>query len=302
MAKNIPDVGCVESHFLDSGSFTLWTKAAEYAKKNNCPDPYAFYTTPEFYAYCDAYAEFIKKYSAGIDLYANVDAIPNPDITWRNQQYLEKLGLTPVPVVHYRTSMKWLKHYMNRGHEVIALGGMVGSTSQEECRRWIDEAFDTVCDQKSRLPKVKIHGFGVTTYDLLLRYPWYSVDSTSWTKIGAFGGILVPHKRAGAWVFDVAPYIMKTSNDSPSKEVRGQHVSTLSTAEQKIVRQWLKEIKVPLGQFDTDGTTVLKDGVLTHHSHRKVANLHFFERMRASLPAYPWPFRITSRKGFWEAD
>lgn len=289
-------VGCVESHFLDSGSFTLWTKAAEWAKANGRRDE-DFYKTKEFHDYMDSYAEFVKKYQVGIDLYANVDAIGYPERTWNNQRYLEEVHeLLPVPVVHYRTDLKWLLKYMNSGkYEVIALGGLVGSTDTPECRAWLDRAFEIVCDQPSRLPRVKIHGFGVTTYDLLLRYPWYSVDSTSWTKVGAFGGILVPHRRGGKWDFSEAPYIMKVSNDSPDKKARGKHVMSLNQMERDIIVDWLAEIGVPMGRFAPDGVTVEEHGVITRHSERKVANLLFFEMFRAWLPAYPWAFHLKKK-------
>lgn len=292
-------VGCVASHFLDSGSFTLWTTAAKYAKENKC-GKWDFYETQEFWDYIDAYAEFIKKYSYAIDLYANVDVIPNPELSWRNQKYLEKKhGLRPVPVVHYTTDLDWLKFYIKKDYELIGLGGLVGSTSQEECRAWIDKAFDIVCDQPSRLPKVKIHGFGVTTYDLLLRYPWWCVDSTSWTKIGAYGGILVPHKRKGKWVFTEQPYLMKVSDESPDVKTKGKHVLTMSQMEQTIIKEWLAEIGIPLGKRDSNGE-VIEWGVVTQHTYRRAANLLFFERMRLSLPEWPWPFRSTRRKGFWD--
>lgn len=291
-------VGCVNSHFLDSGAFTLWTKAAKYAEEKKC-GRWDYYDTTEFWAYMDAYANFVKKYQVAIDLYANVDVIPNPKLTWRNQAYLEEQhGIEPVPVVHFTTNLKWLQFYMDRGYEVIGLGGLVGSTSQDDCRAWIDRAFDMVCDHSSRLPQVKIHGFGVTTYDLLIRYPWYSVDSTSWTKIGAFGGILVPHKRRGKFIFDEQPYLMKVSGESPDRGKMGRHVLTMSQAEIAIVQEWLDYIKVPMGKMDGAGETV-EWGVVTQHTYRRAANLLFFEEMRKALPDYPWPFRSVRSKGFF---
>jgi len=301
------EVGCVNSHFLDSGSFTLWTKAAKWAKEHG-KSQWDFYDTKEFWKYVDDYAAFVKKYSYGIDLFANIDAIPNPDITWRNQQYLEeKHGLRPVPVVHYKTDLKWLKHYMERDYPVIALGGLVGSTSQDACQGWIDRAFSIVCDQPSRLPLVRIHGFGVTNYDLMLRYPWWSVDSTSWTKVGAYGGIMVPHLRRGKWVFithdpRLIPYVVKVSNDSPDKKLKGKHYLNMSETEKAIVRKWLDEIEIPLGSFEDDGETIKEMGVVTRHTERRAANLLFFERLRMELPEYPWPFRTAKRKGFGVAQ
>lgn len=290
------EVGCINSHFLDSGSFSLWTKAAEYAKEHKCLNKYAYYDTPEFWAYADAYVEFVKAYSIGIDLYANIDVIPDPVLSYRNLKYLESKGLKPVPVIHYTTDLKWLRKHIDEGYEMIGLGGLVGSIKEDGCIGWIDRCFDTVCDNPSRLPTIKLHGFGVTSYDMMIRYPWWSVDSTSWTKAGAFGGIYVPHQRQGKWVFDEQPYLMKVSDESPDRKKQGTHYLTMSPMEQKIIREWLEYLGVPLGKLDDKGET-LEFGVITRHTERRAANLLFFEEMRKSLPDWPWPFVSKRKKG-----
>lgn len=298
-------VGCVESHFLDSGSFTLWRKNDALMEEDPKRDPWAFYDSDEFWQYVDDYCAFVKKYKIAIDLYANVDVIPNPKLTWRDQRYIEKnYGLKPVPVVHYKTDLKWLRHYIDKGYEMICLGGLVGSTSQDACRAWIDRCFEMVCDNPSRLPCVKLHGFGVTSFELMFRYPWYSVDSTSWTKVGAYGGILVPHRRGGKFIFTEQPYLMKMSDESPETVMFDRHYLTMSKAEQAVVEEWLDLIKVPLGKRGPrkpDGSLgeIIELGVVTGHADRRAANLHFFELMRDAIPKYPWPFRSTRRQGFF---
>lgn len=299
---NNPTAGMVESHFLDSGAFTIWTEAAKYEEKHKHKGQtrWDYYRTKRFRRYMDEYAGWVKEHLDVVDLYANVDAIPHPEVTWENQQYLEKEhGLHPVPVVHYRTDLKWLKHYMDRGYEIIGLGGLVGSTSQESCRAWLDRAFEMVCDGPGNLPRHKMHGFGVTSHNMMTRYPWWSVDSTSWTKVGAYGGIIVPHKRRNQFVYNEQPYILKVSMDSPDRKSYGKaHYELLSPDERRIVREWLEEIEIPLGRLSKDGTRILEFGVITHHAERKAANLLYFERMRAALPEYPWPFTKRRLKGF----
>ncbi len=282
-------IGTVESHFLDSGAFTLKTQAIQWAKKTG-RSKWDFYDTKDFWAYIDDYARFVKKYRIAIDYYANVDVIPNPGLTWRNQKYLEeKFNLEPVPTVHYTTNLKWLQKYINTGYKFIGIGGLVGSMNQDYCRDWLDDAFDIVCDTPNRMPRVRMHGFGVTGYELMLRYPWWSVDSSSWTKIGAFGGILVPHKRGGKFVFSEQPYIVKMSEDSPDSKNQGKHYQTMKEAEKRIVLEWLEKIGIALGDEKTKG-------VLNRHIERRAACLLFFEEMRQSLPKYPWPFHRPSPK------
>lgn len=279
---------------------------------------YSYYDSKEFWDYLESYACFVKKYRVAIDLFANVDVIGNPELTYRNQKYLEeKHGLLPVPVVHYKTDLLWLRRYMKEGYSLIGVGGLVGRDSPESKLLWLDRVFDLVCTTPNRCPEVKLHGFGVTSYDLLIRYPWSSVDSSSWTKIGAFGGVLVPHKREGEFIFTETPYVIKTSVELPSDRHRrtrkaaqggleldtslamaanSKHYLALTKPEQAVVNEWLEVINIPLGRVGKQGS-ILHEGVLTTHALRKAANLHFFERMCASLPAYPWPF-VGGRGGF----
>ncbi len=297
-------VGHIESHFLDSGAFTLKVAAQQYAADNPGKSEWDFYNTKEHWEYLSDYGYFVNKNKIAIDYYANVDVmpnsegIPNPKLTYRNQKWLEKeWDLRPVPVVHYKTDLKWLQRYIDEGYDLIGLGGLVGSTAGDSCRGWIDRCFDLVCDTPNRLPRVRLHGFGVTVYDLMIRYPWFSVDSTSWTKVGAYGGILVPHKRKGKFVFDVQPYLLKVSNDSPDRKLLGRHFLNLTKAEQDICKEWVSHIGMTMGETSPDGGIIVP-GVINHHAERRAANLLFYEEMRKSLPEYPWPFKSSRKKGF----
>lgn len=293
--------GTVESHFLDSGAFTLWTTAAKWAKENR-RSQWDYYDTDEHWKYLDDYAAFVKKYAAGIDFYANVDAIPNGELTYRNQKYLEdKHDLSPVPVVHLsQDSSKWLTKYIEEGYEFIGLGGLAGKASRKARRDWLDKCFNIVCDNRKRLPVVKIHGFGITSYRMLLRYPWWSVDSVTWAKQGGFGSIMVPHKRGNEFDFSENPYQIAVSMESAKQKVLSEHYLTLTENQRRIVREWLDEIGVPLGEVGADGQ-VVEHGVLTRHTERRAANLLFFERLRAWLPEWPWPFTAETRRGFsWQ--
>lgn len=287
------------THFLDSGSYSLWTQVADqYAKEHGLEDRFAFYKTKKMTKYLDAYATFIKEHQDGIDLYANVDVIPNPELSWKNQQYLEKEhGLSPVPVVHFTTDVKWLSHYIERGYDLIALGGLVGSISQDSCQAWIDSCFELVCDTPDRKPCVKVHGFGLTSIELLMRYPWWSVDSTSWTKAGAYGGIYVPLPRGEGWRLTDTPKLIKVSHESTDQLKFDRHYYSMKPEWRKWVRRWLRHIGIPIGKFNQDGT-IAEFGVTTRHIERRAANLLYFEKMRKSLPDWPWAWTSKRRKSF----
>lgn len=272
----------IKYHFLDSGAFTLATKAQQKAI-----DMKTFYDSEKFYRYIDSYAAFIKKYSLAIHFYANLDVIGNPELTWRNQQYLEKEhGLKPVPVVHFGTEMKWLLFYLER-YDFIGLGGLVGAP-QPASTKWLDMCFDIICSTPNRLPCVKIHGFGVTGLSRLMRYPWYSVDSTSWARVAGLGQIYVPRKTKGEFDFLKRPIIVPISQENPTVQNGGGHFLSFSAQEKKAIIDWLDYIQIPLGDKDTPG-------VCNHSGSRRRANLYFFDMLAKEVSKHERPFYLRKK-------
>lgn len=299
--KEVPPPGRIGSLFLDSGAFTLYVKnvkltQVELAKKADNAKDFAYFKTKEFWEYVDAYAAFVKQHQAYVQYYSNVDVIYNPEITWEVQQYLEQEhGLKPVPVVHFRTKLKWIKHYMEHGYDYLGLGGFAQKVSSLRYVEWADPVFDVICDNPKRLPQIKTHGFAVTSFRLLLRYPWYSVDSSSWTKAAAFGQIYMPLYEKGRFVFsrERKPLSITVSGISLNKTHVRRHEQQL-----KIIKRWLDEINVPLGRVDANGEE-LEWGVVSNYYARSAANMVFFQRMADSLPKYPWPFKSKELKPFF---
>jgi hypothetical protein len=307
----------IDKHFLDSGAFSQRAKATAYHKKHG-GNRWAFYETDAFWDYMKKYVRFVKKHKIAIDFYANVDAIgdskkkrydeTHEELTWRNQQWLEKKGLNPVPVVHYDTlkaTTKWLKKYINAGHEYIGLGGMVISGTQlSGTKRWLDACFKLA----RKNPKVKFHGFGITNYGLLTRYPWFSVDSTTWIKRGAYGEILVPRYYEGKFIF------FREDTKKVLKFVRPSIISVSSKHARLQSGVWgWEEMKIPTSQTDPTRCSVFKRmakgderkillwldqiGVdpielQTINAARATANLEFFHAFAKAIPKRPWPLTM----------
>jgi hypothetical protein len=285
---------------MDSGAHTLYTLEVIW-KKHSCG--YDFYKSKEFVAYVDEYAKFLKKHGKGIDFYANVDVIFRPDLSWQVLKYLEdKHGLNPVPVIHFKTPMRWVDKHLDAGYKFLGIGGLGQEAPKEAYITWADRLFTKLCPASNKhLPLVRTHGFAMTAYDLILRYPWWSVDSASWAKAAGFGCIYVPHKRHGRFVFTEKPYSIGFSFRSKFTANDGKHFSNLAAGEKKIVLEWLEKIGVPLGSVDDNKDT--KDyGVFSEYHARAVANLRFFDVMTKALPKYPWPFKVRAKAGLlpWE--
>lgn len=279
-------------HFFDSGAFTMQTWAKEWQKRTGAKTRWGYYDTKEHWRYVDEFCRFVLKYHKAIDYFANVDAIGNPELSYRNQKYIERVwGLEPVPVVHTNTPLKWVRRYVEEGYTFIGLGSAVDKVGALGMQDWMDDVFRYVCATPDRTPRVRVHGFGVTRFSLFTRYPWYSVDSASWTKVGAYGGILVPHYRGGEFVFTRNPYVMKVADRSPDKGKAGAHFANLPPLQKDQIRRWLDYCKLPLG--DDDGTP----GVVNSHCIRKDACVQFFEGLRRAVPKYPWSWTPPKLQG-----
>lgn len=147
--------------FLDSGAFSAWTQGVNIDIQD--------------------YIAFIKEHQDVIEVYANLDIISRGNSTMdkkqaaektlENQRIMEEAGLSPLPVFHVGEVFSYLQYYINN-YEYIALGGMVGK-QKSTLIPWLDDCFGQfICDKKGN-PKVKVHGFGLTSLSLMLRYPWY---------------------------------------------------------------------------------------------------------------------------------
>ncbi|MFK0063368.1 hypothetical protein ACIQTN_29585 [Streptomyces werraensis] len=140
----------------------------------------------------DGYAAWCREHDQRLTLYANLDVIGAPEATWRNQQELEARGLTPIPVFHTGEPWHYLERYLEAGHTYIALGKLLGNPLAD-LLPWLDRAF-TLAQGRA-----VFHGFGMTTWEVLRRLPFYSVDSSTWNQGLRFGVAKLFDQRTGTW-------------------------------------------------------------------------------------------------------
>lgn len=194
--------------FLDSGAFSAYTLGA----------------TIDLKGYCD----YIKRnldiirVDDGVVMASVLDGIGDPLQTYRNQLHMESLGVRPLPCFHAGEDERYLEHYI-QNYDYITLGGMVGAGT-DQLIKWLDRMWGEHLLDGSGKPRLKVHGFGVTSIPIMERYPWYSVDSSSWIQAAAFGSVFTAEHGAIA-----------VSSQSPSRHDWGQHVSTLTDIEREYV-------------------------------------------------------------------
>jgi len=125
-----------------------------------------------------AYMDFIREVNP--KYYAVLDVIGNSKETMLNQKIMEEEGLTPVPVFHMGSTLEEFIPIMEK-YDYICFGGLVMSPGiQNHC----DLLWRTVLNNK---PNLRVHGFGLTNLILMERYPWFSIDSSSYNACKRYG-------------------------------------------------------------------------------------------------------------------
>jgi hypothetical protein len=186
--------------FLDSGAFSAYTQKVEIN--------------------LDKYCEYIRMNADVIRVASVLDGIGDALKTYKNQQAMEANGVKVLPCFHYGEDERYLEHYI-ANYPYITLGGMV-PINKEQLKYWLDRIWDKYLTNKDGMPKLKVHGFGLTRISLMERYPWYSIDSSSWVQTAMNGGIMVPG-------FGTVPI----SSQSPAAKEQGRHFLTYSPIEQE---------------------------------------------------------------------
>lgn len=198
--------------FLDSGAFSAMTKGVTIDLRK--------------------YVNYIK---ANIDIIEHVDGQPvasvldgigDPYKTYCNQLEMEHLGVRPLPCFHYGEDERYLEWYV-QNYSYITLGGMV-PISTPQLKIWLDRIWGKYLTFPDGRPRIKVHGFGLTTPSLMARYPWYSVDSSSWIRLGWAGSIIMRNGK-----------MLPISSQNPARKILGQHYANLSPAIQKAASEEL---------------------------------------------------------------
>ena len=266
-------------YFLDSGAYSAWSRGAEID--------------------LDEYIEFIRANIEWIDVYANLDclagkpgSLPSPGEReaaaqkgWENFLYMRAAGLDPIPVFHFGEGHEWLEKILDYGSTYIGLGGLVGIPSGLR-REWLDGVFDRITDDTG-MPLVKTHGFGMTAVDLIFRYPWYSVDSTTWIKITANGAVYLPAQVDGQFVFDRSPTTIAVSDRNPRQAADGKHANSMPESARRVLDQWLTECGVTYAD------------VHFSYYHRAVCNVNFFKRVSQEKATRPFNKKGIRRGSLW---
>lgn len=245
---------------------------------------YSYFETEGFKKFLDDYIEYLHENKQYLDFYVTVDAIGANDIsankTWEILKYMESFGLNPIPVYHFKEDHKFLKRMIDN-YEYIGIGGLGQDITKEKYIPEADKFFKYVCDDNGK-PRVKVHGFALTSSELILRYPWYSVDSSTWTYAARSGAIMQPkpiikNGEILEWDYSSVPTQLSVSDRRSEKDT--SHYSNRVQKHRKAIDHYL----------DTFGVTYKQ--VSEHYHYRDIVNASYMNRLEElSKKTYPERF------------
>ena len=238
-----------KSLFMDSGAFSAFTQNKEVN--------------------IDEYIEYIKTHKNKIAVYAGLDAIHDAEKTLKNQKYMESKGLQPIPCYHLGEPLSYLKHYVEN-YNYISFGGMAGTkTPIPIIISQLDDIFwNYIVNQETGEAKIKVHGFACTGQRLINRYPWYSVDSTSWVLTAALGSIFC----------NIGTYNKITISDQLT--IKNDHYRQLLGIDRANIKEYLKNI----------GGGYSVEELETDYRKRCEVNILYFQQLERNINSKPIKF------------
>lgn len=148
------------------------------------------------------YAEWLRKWGHLFTCAAALDVIGSAKDSYEQTGLLRNMvdpKLPIIPIFHSndeadgeKGQWNWLTRYLDDGYDYIGISptGNIYS-SPKWLQAWLARCF------KMARPGVRYHGFGVTGWKVLLSFPWYSVDSSSWTAGFRFASLQLFDEQRG---------------------------------------------------------------------------------------------------------
>lgn len=169
-----------ENLIIDSGAFSVWSNGGSV----------------DIDAYATFCAELKSRIPSSIRLYVvNLDVLPgkfgmrptveqrkrSAELGWENMLYLEAKGLKTIHVYHQHEDLVWLERLKNHS-DYIGISP-ANDVSMNEKLEFLNDTFSNI------KATVRTHGFAVTSPKQVYQYPFFSVDSSSWTSPARYGRI-----------------------------------------------------------------------------------------------------------------
>lgn len=257
----------------------------------------SFYHGPKYKTYVEKYVAYVKEHTKALDFYVTLDIIFDPKRTWESTLYLESCGIKAMPVFHYGEDHSWFKKYLDR-YEYIGVGGLGQTVAKGKYIEFANKTFGMICNKRG-VPRVKIHGFAMGAFDLMLQWPWFSVDASSPFVFGRMGSVVLPSpvlRNGGTvtgWDFcsPTRPFAV-----TERRRFDKRSIENLAPTTRRAIEAYFEHLGFTLEQ-------------LQEYGPRDAANLYFFLRAAQEIThlrekrlgeAYPFKFYVSGKPGSGE--
>lgn len=261
---------------LDSGAFSYYTKFGS-AKDEHGKMIYgtgaikhadhSYYQTPSFQKYLEDYINFLRLHKGRMKFCVSLDVIFNPEASWDIYKQMTAQGLKVLPVYHWGEDPKWLKKYLDCT-DYIGVGGVGKTATMSAWLPFGERTWKLLCDNKGK-PLVRVHGFAMSSFELVKRFPYHSIDSTTAFTWSRYGSLMLPNKvgsgKAG-FNFSNTPIIYPVT---PRRARASKHVDQLfpTGVKRAAVEEYVELLGIPFEELRTQ------------YGARDAANLFFMNRM-----------------------
>ena len=159
-----------ERHMLDSGAFS-------FIKGNNSENI-------DWDEYIGQYVKCIKETNQKYFFELDVDFTVGIERVEEFRDRIEQaVGRATIPVWHKsRGKEYWLR--LVEEYDYVSIAGFASKHIKRREHKYLTWFLET-----ARKNNCKVHGLGFTGFAAMHKYPFYSVDSTSWLSCAKFGGV-----------------------------------------------------------------------------------------------------------------
>lgn len=251
---------------LDSGQFSAW-------RLNKRID-------------MDDYCRFLEKNMDWIDLYVNMDEIIPHDVDTAAKLSFEALvemrrrGFAPINVYHAGEPLEYLDMMLDLGCDYIGIS--TTSAKGSAIDQFLELAWSKLVTPAGD-PVVKVHAFGNSKVETLLKYPWRSADSSSWLRGQKFGKILLPNNVILNHNHQINH--SPSTNDIEFIHKDDMHGDYLDHKDFEILKQCLQDLRLDLSLLDA------RQGRKTWLTHSYIAANYFVQLERRIADAQPIRFK-----------
>lgn len=223
--------------FLDSGAFSAFTQGVDID--------------------INQYTEHCIKHDKDYAYMAALDVIGNAESSYANYTKQKEQGARIFPTFHFGEPFDFLDTLIEES-DMVGLGGVAQLGTGPKLYEWLDACFEHLCTPDG-YPKVKIHGFALTSIDVIKRYPFYCVDSTAWVFAGAMGKLV--------FLQNEELYVVSVTDENPTAEnIRSKHWNHLSDTEKDMLHKLAGQRHVTI------------DECKVHAMPRGIFNIHTYQQ------------------------